>query len=213
MTETVCKQCQKKYKRIGNHWQKSTDCDYPEFSTRQKQIILGLMLGDGGLSFNGKNPQLEVVSTTKPFLGWLSKEFPATSTGVRMKHSSEYMHDSSIKRGEISPDSRNNRKNVWRLFFRSHPHFNEFRDWYDGEQYDHRTAKGNITITSLVAKIWYVGDGTLAMESADKPPARITFNEFSSSAEMFRDEFRRNGFEGELYKSLVEKWRNQFSLP
>ena len=48
----VCNQCETEYQSLAQHWSMSQSCDYPPLSEHQREIVRGLMLGDGSLDSN-----------------------------------------------------------------------------------------------------------------------------------------------------------------
>ena len=48
----VCDQCGEDYRSLSQHWSLSQTCDYRSLSDHQREIVRGLLLGDGTLEAN-----------------------------------------------------------------------------------------------------------------------------------------------------------------
>jgi len=54
----TCSQCGVEFKRIGQHWSLSSECNNPTLTKRQEEIVTGLLMGDGWIRSDDKNPYL-----------------------------------------------------------------------------------------------------------------------------------------------------------
>lgn len=149
----ACPACDKQFISIGNHWNYNPN-HRPEISQKQKEIITGVLMGDGCINREErKKPRLQVYMTNKKYLNYLSKEFGIFSTGV-------YDHVSNEDRKNLAPGSVNNENysDVYRFETRGHLAFEEFADWYSSGE---KVFPEDIKLTPTVLKHWYVCDGTI----------------------------------------------------
>jgi len=84
--EKVCNQCGNEYQLIGGHWSQSSDCSHPSFTQHQKEIIIGLLMGDGWIDRHGnKNPYLKCEMVSENYLQHIDKNFGVFGNGVSMR--------------------------------------------------------------------------------------------------------------------------------
>ena len=84
-----CPECGDEYQTLGTHWYYN-ESHRPELTDYQKEVITGLMMGDGSLNRQqGENPRLVVGMITKEYLEELDEIFGCLSTGVRLKTTTE----------------------------------------------------------------------------------------------------------------------------
>ena len=134
-----CIRCGETFTKVGQHYRLSS-CDYPELSNNQKEILTGVLMGDGSISDDG-NERLRFVVEMKnePFLQWLHKQIPEFSTGVKKKSKGTY-YISTIRC----------------------PEFRKMYDnWYDGD----KKFPESVELTPTVLRMWYVTDGHLKQTS------------------------------------------------
>lgn len=130
-----CDDCGKSFKRVSGHWAR-TSCGYPEYTTRQKEIVRGLVLGDGYVETDSA-PALKLGSTNKEFLEWVDGEMGNESTGVRFVHVTDAGSDYYTIRIRYNP------------YIEAHTWgSNTNNDW-----------PRHMRITPLVIGLWYAGDG------------------------------------------------------
>lgn len=155
----TCHNCGKERENLSRHWHLSSECEYPKLTEQQKEIISGMLMGDGSLNFWNKdrNCRLEVKMVKQEFLDHLDNELGIFSNGVRLQSTgAEQASKSKEAFGvEAEPDNYND---VYRFQTKSIPELNEFADWYtdDGKVW----PEENI-LTPTVLKYWYASDGTL----------------------------------------------------
>ena len=64
----VCPLCGGQYSQLATHWSRSKDCSVPDLSGWQREVITGLLMGDGSVVVPNKNPSLHVKMITEDFL-------------------------------------------------------------------------------------------------------------------------------------------------
>lgn len=140
MKETDCSSCDGKFVKLGVHLSRS-DCQHPTLSQKQREIITGVMMGDGSAVQRGKYPNIQVGMINKEYLHHLDEMFDFYGLGV-VDHT--------------TPDNESHSKSyMWKT--RTSPEFIEYRDWYGngGKEFPE-----SIRLTPLVLRHWYVCDGT-----------------------------------------------------
>jgi hypothetical protein len=173
----TCDGCGNTYQNIGAHWTK-TDCERPQFSENQKNIITGLIMGDANIKVqsNNGNNFLRMEMITPTYLYFLDQEFGSLSTGVSFGRNGD-------KRNESDTDIGDNFSDTYIFRTRSHPYFNKMRDkWYpDGE----KVFPNDIRLTPNTLKHWYCNDGSLN-RSGSSPTIRIAAtNEYGNSEKIY----------------------------
>lgn len=90
--KSTCPTCDREFQRIGKHWADGK-CDYPTISQEQREIIAGLIMGDGTTCGTGarkrdtKFPYFEVEMTNKDFIWWVAGKLkPLTSNVIERSH-------------------------------------------------------------------------------------------------------------------------------
>ena len=160
----ICVSCSNKFTYVGQHYRQS-DCKYPTLSDRQKKIVSGLLMSDASIPDDGEDRlRLEIEMKNKEFLEWLDNELSEFSTGVR--ESGKYYKLSTIRA----------------------PCFTELREkWYDNVK-----KFPDVSVTPLLMKMWYVGDGHLT-KSDNRPMIAIGCSNEYSRQEMLTSLFKNVG--------------------
>jgi len=147
-----CPNCKGKYAKLASHWNYNPS-HRPKITDKQKDIITGILMGDGTINREeDKNPRLQVYMTTEEYLSYIDDIFGVLSTGV-------YQHLTPEESSENSglDLKTENCEYVYGWQTRRHPRLEEFADWYStGEKVFPR----DIQLTPEVLKHWYVCDGT-----------------------------------------------------
>lgn len=148
-----CPSCENYYKRIGVHWTGS-DCSHPELSDFQKEVAIGMLLGDGYIETNdaASYGRLETAMVNRPFVEWMDEVFGIVSTGIKETYTTESRRELPSINESLDYD------NVYRWRTRRHPFFEELRQWYDTGK---KRFPEDLDLTPTVAKVWYCCDGTL----------------------------------------------------
>jgi len=152
----VCQQCGNEYKRIGQHWSMSSSCSHPSFTDHQKEIITGLLMGDGYIDTCSKNPYITVNMISPNYLEYIADEFGVLGGDVSLKITAA----ESAKRNKDSgfdPNAKEqNYSDKYQWQSMSHPELQEFADWYSSGK---KVWPADIELTPTVLKHWYCGDG------------------------------------------------------
>lgn len=157
----VCRECGRGFDQIGHHWSHpSVDCEPPELTVTQREIITGLLMGDGTCILPDKTPYVECGTTTRKYLEFLDEMFPLYGQGVRLQMTAENVASQSRKTGFLPDAKAENCSDVYRWRTKSAETFFEFRNWYSSGQ---KIFPEDIDLTPTVLKHWYCGDGNLNM--------------------------------------------------
>lgn len=151
-----CDQCGKEYKRVAQHWSTGS-CDYPSFSTHQREIITGTLMSDACLNrSDSRNPQLKLSMITPQYLEFIDNEFGVFGNGVRHYRTAEELAEANRKNG-FSPNAKSeNYNDLYRWHSMTHPELDDFSSWYDSGS---KVWPEDITLTPTVLKHLYCGDG------------------------------------------------------
>ncbi len=85
----VCQQCDTEYQSLSQHWSLNQSCEYRSLSDHQREIIRGMLLGDGSLDAN-EHAYLRCGSKRQPHLEWLADELGWLSRGVTRESDDTY---------------------------------------------------------------------------------------------------------------------------
>jgi len=153
----VCNQCGNEYQKIGNHWVQNSSCSHKKFTDYQREIITGLLMGDGWVgNSSGENPQLQVEMTSPNYLQYIADKFGILGSGVRLTKTAAESAENARQSG-ANPNSREeNYSDKYRWVSISHPELHEFNDWYGSGE---KVWPKDIQLTPTVLKHWYCGDG------------------------------------------------------
>jgi hypothetical protein len=142
---------------IGLHWSNNPNCSSPEPSKYKKEIIKGLLMGDGTLNdVSGDSPFMQVNMINREFLEWVSDELGVFGLDVRMHKDSEEQFRLSSENFDNLKKS--NFNDIYSLQTRCFDWMKDFRSWYTDSG---KTFPKDLSLTSISAKVWYVCDGSV----------------------------------------------------
>jgi len=153
--KTSCPKCGKSYERLGAHWQWNPE-HRPSFTKKQKEIITGLLMGDGCINRGGKVPRLTSNMTSPNYLKYIDNIFGCISTGVSLKRTAKENAKISVNRGINLDAKEENYQNIYNWKTRRHPNLQQWADWYSTGK---KIWPKDIELTPTVLKHWYCGDG------------------------------------------------------
>lgn len=190
-TSTIqCPNCGNEYKRVSQHWALGS-CKYPDLTQHQKDVFRGLLMGDGCIgNRKADNPLFVIGMANESFLEWLSDHLDQMLYDPRLsmtaKESAEYSGD-IVSLQEADPESCSD---IYRAQSPRHPWFTELASWYDSGG---KRFPDNIKLTPTIAKMWYIGDGSLRQREPN-PNVQITSVNESDRGNWLCDLFRDVGF-------------------
>lgn len=180
---------------LAAHWSNNPDCHAPEPSQRQKELLVGVLMGDGTINDHSPgNPFLAVNMTNETFLDWLSYELGVFSTDVRMSSTSTEQYQNASKYYDNT--NKENYNDVYTLQTRSIPWLKELNSWYSSGS---KRFPESLELTPTIGKMWYVCDGSVHYYT-DSSNAHI---QISASNESHREEYIKDlwssvGFDGKF---------------
>ena len=86
---SVCNQCGTEYQSPSQHWSRSQSCEYRPLFDHQREIVRGLLLGDGSLEANDL-AYLRCASKHLEHLQWVSDKLGWRARGVTCYSSDIY---------------------------------------------------------------------------------------------------------------------------
>jgi len=150
----TCHQCESTYKSLAQHWSKSENCNYPDLGQDQKDLIHGLVMGDGWFSSTTGNRNVYVATEmqSSEFLTWVSNQLGNLSKGV----------------------SPRNDRDIYYLSTRSIPELTQMKEkWYSGGS---KSFPDCITLSQLSLSIWYACDGSLHWDGRGNYVQSVIYN-------------------------------------
>lgn len=203
----TCKECGDSFSRIGSHWYYNPD-HRPPLTDEQKEIISGVLMGDGWIHTQDYTPSLQIKSVTPEYLSWLDSKFGTLGTSVRLsitaKENAQKSRDS-----DFSPNAnREDYSDVYKWNTRCHPELEEFESWYDSGE---KVWPKDLELTPMVLKNLYVCDGTFDNNGTSFRILISCSNE-KNNKEKVDSIFSNAGFEIGNWKvgdSYVDKYPNK----
>jgi len=176
-----CLQCGKEFERLSQHWALST-CSEPDLTDKQKEIVKGLLMGDGTLANREETPYLQCIMTNKDYLKFLSEKFE-TSSEVTLSKTAKQSAEEDIDSGFNPKASEQNYKNVYRWATATRKSLKPFSKWYKTSE---KLFPENLVLTPTCLRHWYVCDGGLVYK--DKSAIGISVvNEKEKKRKMLRN--------------------------
>jgi len=182
-----CPNCGSEYKNLSMHWYNSNSCKYPKLSNKQKEIITGVLMGDGTIANSGGNPRIDIVMINKNYLKYINKKLGVYGKGVYLKESAKKSAKLNKNRGFRKNAQEEDYSDVYRLASRSSPVFNRFEKWYDTGS---KKFPKDISLTPTILKNWFVCDGTYSTHGGCNRieiTATNEINRFDNIVSMFKD--------------------------
>lgn len=152
----VCNQCGNEYERIGQHWSKGSSCSHKKLTQHQREIITGILMGDGTIDRRGKNPYLRVVMISPNYLQHLDDEFGILGCEIVLCRTAAEGAEQAIKSGAYVEAKKEDYSDMYKWQLVSHPELKEFSNWYSS---GNKVWPEDIELTATVLKHWYCGDG------------------------------------------------------
>jgi len=153
----VCSQCGNEYQRVATHWNQSSGCVYRNFTKNQREVIVGLLMGDGCVdNSDGKNPRLVANMISSNYLKYVDEKFGIFSNGVSLSKTAAENAKKNRETGFNPKAKEENYSDIYRWYSIRHPELEEFDSWYNSRQ---KLWPEDIELTPTVLKHWYCGDG------------------------------------------------------
>lgn len=191
---------------IGSHWQRSKSCSYPEPTQYQKEILTGMLMGDGYIDTSNKSPRMKLDMINKKFLEWFDQEMGIFTTGVRLNRTAAESFSNMENADFITPTRVENYHDVHRLYTRSIPWLQTLERWYNSGS---KRFPDNLSLTPEIAKIWYVSDGGLYMGNVQSGYAEIYTSNESDRGDYLEDLFQKVGFDVKFSSGTIRFSTNE----
>lgn len=167
-----CPECGQSFEALSKHWYYNEE-HRPNLSSRQKDIITGLLMGDGSITRDGSNPRLVVDMCNEEFIKWLADEFGELAINLQ----------------SWEPE-REEWNEVWRFQTRRLPELQRWAEWYGT---DGKVFPPDVALTPLVLKMWYVSDGDRDYVPRGRDGLRIAMNKERGNEEKIEAYFEDAG--------------------
>lgn len=186
-----CPNCSYDGTNLGLHWSNNPNCDYPELTQHQKDILVGLLLGDATVNNNsGKHAFVQANMISKEFLQDIREELGIFATDVRLSRSAEKSYQNASKYFENC--QLENYHDIYRLQTRCIPFATKLNSWYDSGL---KKFPSNLQLNKTIAKLWYVCDGNVHWYSdSSNGHVQISATNESDRKEYIKSLFNEVGF-------------------
>lgn len=187
-----CSGCGDYYKKLSRHC-RETECDWSTITKEQKEILVGLLMGDGTL-VNRKSdaPVVRVVNTNKQFLRWVANKLDSICFSVELENTAEEQMNKNIESGFVQTSNLENYNDVYKLYTMSHKEFKHL-DWIENGE---KVIPEKAPLTPTVLKMWYCSDGSLHWRNdRNKAEARITNVTENNNLQKFKRMLRNVGID------------------
>jgi len=154
----TCPQCGNEYKSISIHWERGS-CEHPSLTNKQREIITGLLMGDGYINRNSKNPYVQSNMITHDYLKYVDRKLGIFGNGVSLYRTAKESAKQAKDRNFSPNAEEKNYSDVYRWQSKCHPELQEFANWYSSGK---KVWPANIELTPTVLKHWYCGDGSFS---------------------------------------------------
>lgn len=166
----ICPSCGREFQKLGMHWWHGT-CPYPEIAQWQRESFVGLLMGDGSIPDNEDNRIFHLPMINRRFLEWFDSTMGVLTTGVRLKKTAAELATNSRESGFSPTAKAENYHDMYTVWTRTHPFFNELREkWYHAGR---KRFPADLELTPIVTKLWYVSDGYLDVGQWGRPRMEI----------------------------------------
>ncbi|MFC6975834.1 hypothetical protein ACFQL1_15980 [Halomicroarcula sp. GCM10025709] len=200
----VCPHCGGVFEQLANHWAQSATCVHPTLTQEQRELLKGLVMGDGSIS-NPKrgsgDSRMRVTSTNERWLRWLRAQFGPLATEPTLDQTGEELGRKARSNPSFDDSGGDwEYSDIYRMSVRSHPYLTMMRKrWYpDGEI----RYPDDLHLTPLAAKAWYCSDGGISWTDSAVFAAFGTHNEADRPG-FLCDLFREHGFTARYSEPLV----------
>lgn len=166
--EKQCPECGESYKSLGIHFSYNED-HRPELTTKQREIIIGSLLGDGGYNQRDGNFRWQGM-IVQPYLKWLQNQFNPHARSIT-KHENPTSAAQSLS-------EQFNKNNVdcsqqFTLATLPHPQLSFCEEWGYSNGGFEINFPDNFNLTPTTLKIWYISDGSISWYNNEHCDVRI----------------------------------------
>lgn len=180
------------------HWNRSSSCDYPPLTDFQREMLTGVLMGDGDIHHRHEtNPLFRVRMTSKPFIEHIDSFLGPLSKGMFLDRDAEGMSQQAVanqkeERDGVRVVNEENYNDLYGVRSCSHPEMREFAEWYSNGE---KRFPDDLTLTPTILKYWYACDGWLASEAGCRDRLWIKCTNESDRPEYLMTRFHDVGFD------------------
>jgi hypothetical protein len=204
MSET-CPECGETFSYLGLHWDRGK-CDIPKLGEERKELIKGILLGDGYL-MRQKKPRLRVQMTNKEFLEWLDAKFGVLASGGVTVHRTAGERAEKDRNSGFNPIATEEAySDTYEWHTRSHDGLSEFAAWYESGK---KVPPDSIVLTPSTLKMWYICDGSMEIGSRGRPRIKIAASDFFRRDVALAEWFERIGFSPTIVPPMLQFGHDQ----
>lgn len=190
-----CPHCGTDFVRPGMHWYHGT-CPYPDIEAWRREMIIGALLGDGSIPNREANHIFHLPMINRRFLEWFDDAMGILTTGVSLKKTATELAENNRKTGFSPNANQENYHDMYTVRSRTHPIFNELREWYASGR---KRFPNDLELTPIITKLWYVCDGYLDVGRWGRPRIEIKARNELDNSEYLVSLFEAVGIEP-IYK-------------
>jgi len=161
----TCPDCGGKYGTLGRHFSE-TSCS-ENLSERQYELIKGVALSDGYISWKDTTPSMGVALTNRPALEWIDEQLAPYSHGVKDCASAELRASISRQSGFQPDASAEKYDDMWYVLTSSMESLRPMADWYSD---DGKNIPSTVDISPESLRMWYICDGGVMWNKFDGHP-------------------------------------------
>lgn len=201
----ICPDCNVPQKNPSQHLTKS-DCQRPEISDVQEEMLKGLVMGDGSIIHHSKNWSISWGSINKEFMEWF--DWRMGDLGIEVYKSRSDLEE---RRKQFTKNSSHTREEVMDFDFHevyqwktvTHPEINNiFNEWVSEEQ---KKFPEDIDLTPISLCIWYCGDGGLVWDgNGNSSYVKISTVNESENIQNIIKSFNNKGLYPEVHQQEME---------
>lgn len=151
------------------HWYHGK-CPYPEIGSESKDMLVGLLMGDGSIPTREANSVFHLPMINRRFLRWFDDQMEVLTTGVSLKKTATELASNNRETGFSSNAKQEDYHDIYTVWSRTHPLFNQLREWYESGQ---KRFPADLELTPTVTKFWYLCDGYLDVGQWGRPRLEI----------------------------------------
>lgn len=190
VVSTKCPNCGETFERLGMHWYHGK-CPYPEIGSESKDMLVGLLMGDGSIPTREANSVFHLPMINRRFLRWFDDQMEVLTTGVSLKKTATELASNNRETGFSSNAKQEDYHDIYTVWSRTHPLFNQLREWYESGQ---KRFPADLELTPTVTKFWYLCDGYLDVGQWGRPRLEIKARNERSRADYLVNLFEDIGF-------------------
>lgn len=161
-------------------------------------------MGDGSLaSHDSENPYMRWSNVNRNFMEFVYGKLKPITTSLKVKKTARESYRYNEKRDDrdwpVHPEKYND---IYIIRTRRLPYFRRFKNWYteDGKRFP-----DDLELTPVIAKYWYVCDGTVNWMRNYSAKIQFTSRNESGREEFVTELFERAGF-------TIQKNRHMYYL-